>query len=107
MELSRIIANLLRALQLASATIVTGITGYFLYKSSADTWDLGRFIYTEVASSLAMLAAIIFMLPFTDAFIQVPVDIIMSLLWWVTFGLLYSVSFRHPLRILRQITNRL
>lgn len=92
MELTRIIANLLRALQLASATIVTGITGYFLYKSTADAWDLGRFIYTEVAASLSMFLAILFLFPFTDSYIQVPVDIIVSLLWWAAFGLLYSVS---------------
>ncbi|EFY98030.1 membrane-associating domain protein [Metarhizium robertsii] len=90
MELSRIIYYILRVLQVASGTIVAGITGFFLYQSNASTWDLGRFIYIEAAASLSLLIAILFLLPYTDAFIQIPFDIIVSLLWWVTFGLLFN-----------------
>lgn len=98
MELSRIIYYILRVLQVASGTIVAGITGFFLYQSNASTWDLGRFIYIEVAASLSLLMAILFLLPYTDAFIQIPFDIIVSLLWWVTFGLLFNVSWVIPFR---------
>jgi hypothetical protein len=91
MELLRLVANLLRALQLASAAVVTGITGYFLYHSNASPWDLARFIYVQAAASLSLVASIVFLLPSIDAFIQVPVDILVSLLWWTAFGLLFQV----------------
>ncbi|KHN95596.1 uncharacterized protein MAM_06437 [Metarhizium album ARSEF 1941] len=92
MELPRIVASTLRVLQVAAAAIVAGITGYFLNQSNASTWDLGRFIYVEVAACLSLLVAIVFLLPYLDAFIQLPLDIILSLVWWATFGLLFQFS---------------
>ncbi|KAK2606233.1 hypothetical protein QQS21_003404 [Conoideocrella luteorostrata] len=86
----RTVVFILRALQFASATVVTGVTGYFLYKSDASPWDLGRFIYTEVVASVSMLAVISTILPFVDAFVQIPLDIVLSLLWWAVFGLLFN-----------------
>lgn len=92
MALDRIVQMILRAAELAFAAIVAGVTGNYLHKSSADSWALGRFIYTEVVAGLSMLLALIWLFPFTSSFIHWPADIFISILWWVAFGLLVNVS---------------
>lgn len=87
----RTINIIFRMLQLASATIIAIITGYFLCKSDLGSWDLGRFIYTEVVAGISMCIAVLFLFPFVDTLPQIPVDVIVSLLWWTAFGLLFSV----------------
>lgn len=82
----------LRVLQFASAAIVTGITAYFISESDTTTWNLGRFIYTQLIAGSSLLAVILCLFPFVDSFFQVPIDGALSLLWWGVFGLLFNVS---------------
>jgi len=89
MILSDIISIILRLAQLAFAAIVAGLTGDFLHKSEgASSWDLGRHIYTEVVAGLSILLAIIWLFPFSGSFIHWPADLFISIMWFVSFGLL-------------------
>jgi preprotein translocase subunit SecG len=88
MALDRIVSLVLRAAELAFAAIVAGINGEFLHKSNADSWALGRNIYTEVVAALAIFFALIWLVPFSATFTHWPLDILISILWWVAFGLL-------------------
>ncbi|KAG5977711.1 hypothetical protein E4U55_006593 [Claviceps digitariae] len=88
----RIAILALRVLQFASAAIVTGITAYFIQQSDTTTWNLGRFIYTQLIAGLSLLATIICLFPSVDSFFQVPIDIALSLLWWGVFGLLFNFT---------------
>jgi fatty acid desaturase len=92
MALDRIVSLVLRAAELAFAAIVAGINGEFLHKSNADSWALGRNIYTEVVAALAIFFALIWLVPFSATFTHWPLDILISILWWVAFGLLVDVS---------------
>ncbi|KAF6839464.1 integral membrane protein [Colletotrichum plurivorum] len=92
MALDRIVQFVLRAAQLAFAAIVTGITGSYLRANdAASSWDNGRFIYTIVVSSISMLFALIWLLPFSGSFVHWPMDIFLSILWFVAFGLLVNL----------------
>jgi len=92
MILSDILSLLLRLGELAFAAIVAGITGSYLHAAQgASAWDLGRFIYTEVVAGLSILLAIIWLFPFSGSFIHWPVDFIISVAWWVSFGLLVNL----------------
>ncbi|KAK7413397.1 hypothetical protein QQX98_007699 [Neonectria punicea] len=91
MALDRIVSMALRAAELVFAAIVAGVTGEYLHKSNASSWDLGRFIYTEVVAALSMLFALIWLIPFSGTFIHWPMDIFISILWWVSFGLLVDL----------------
>ncbi|KAG5988375.1 hypothetical protein E4U54_004677 [Claviceps lovelessii] len=82
----------LRVLQFASAAIVTGITAYFISESDTTTWNLGRFIYTQLIAGSSLLAVILCLFPFVDSFFQVPIDGALSLLWWGVFGLLFNFT---------------
>lgn len=98
MALDRLVSLLLRAAELAFAAIVAGVNGEFLHKSNADSWTLGRFIYTEVVAGIAIFLALIWLVPFSSTFVNWPVDIIISLCWWAAFGLLVDVCTVHTLR---------
>ncbi|GJN70818.1 hypothetical protein PLICBS_004878 [Purpureocillium lilacinum] len=91
MALDRIVSMVLRAVELAFAAIVAGVTGEYLHKSNASSWDLGRFIYTEVVAALSIFFALIWLVPFSSTFIHWPVDLFMSVLWWASFGLLVDL----------------
>jgi hypothetical protein len=43
-----------------------------------------------------MLLALLWLLPFSGSFIHWPVDLFLSILWFVAFGLLVAVSFPLP-----------
>ncbi|KAL6415165.1 integral membrane protein [Ilyonectria robusta] len=88
MALDRLVSMALRAAELVFAAIVAGVTGEYLHRSHASSWDLGRFIYTEVVAALSILFALLWLIPFSGTFIHWPMDIFMSILWWVSFGLL-------------------
>ncbi|KAF7560881.1 hypothetical protein G7046_g3257 [Stylonectria norvegica] len=88
MALDRIVSLVLRAAELVFAAIVAGVTGEYLHKSNADSWALGRFIYTEVVAGLSIFLALLWLIPFSATFIHWPLDIFISILWWVVFGLL-------------------
>ncbi|KAH6697188.1 membrane-associating domain-containing protein [Plectosphaerella plurivora] len=92
MAFDRILSFVLRAAELAFAAIVAGILGHFLDHSAASAWDNGRHIYTITVSALAMLLALLWLLPFSSAFVHWPVDLFISILWFVAFGLLVDLT---------------
>ncbi|KAI5462474.1 membrane-associating domain-containing protein [Mariannaea sp. PMI_226] len=92
MALDRLVSMALRAAELVFAAIVAGVTGDYLHKSRhASSWDLGRFIYTEVVAAISIFLALIWLIPFSGTFIHWPADIFISILWWVSFGLLVDL----------------
>jgi hypothetical protein len=91
MALERIANILLRLAQLVFSAIVAGITGWYLHKSDeagVSSWDMGRFIYTEIVAAISLLAALIWLVPFSSSFIHWPFDLFLSVNWFVAFGLL-------------------
>ncbi|CAI0649247.1 unnamed protein product [Colletotrichum noveboracense] len=92
MAIDRIVQMIFRAAELAFAAIVTGITGAYLHAhDNASSWDNGRFIYTIVVSSISMVLALVWLLPFSGSFVHWPMDIFISILWFVSFGLLVNL----------------
>jgi hypothetical protein len=96
MALDRIVSMGLRAAELVFAAIVAGVTGDYLHHAHGSSWNLGRFIYTEVVAGLSIFLALIWLIPFSSTFIHWPMDIFISILWWVVFGLLVDVSYIPP-----------
>ena len=96
MALDRIVSMILRAAELVFAAIVAGVNGEYLHKSNGSAWSLGRFIYTEVVAGIAILLALLRLFPFASHFLSWPIDIFISILWWVAFGLLVDVSTKKP-----------
>jgi len=96
--LDDVLSMVLRIGELAFAAVVAGITGDYLHsvsdESNSDTTK-ARFIYTEVVAGLSILLALLWLLPFSGTFIHWPVDLIMFILWIVSFALL--VNFIGPL----------
>lgn len=92
MALDRLVSLILRSAELVFAAIVAGVTGDYLHKSHASAWDQGRFIYTVVVAGISIFLALIWLFPFSSTFTHWPVDIFISILWWVAFGLLANVS---------------
>ncbi|CCC08852.1 hypothetical protein SMACR_08339 [Sordaria macrospora] len=91
MILVDIISIILRLAELAFATIVAALNGRFLHAvRGTSTWDLGRHIYTEVVAGLSILFAIIWLFPFSSSFIHWPMDLVISIMWFVSFGLLVN-----------------
>ncbi|KAF9880733.1 hypothetical protein CkaCkLH20_01775 [Colletotrichum karsti] len=92
MAIDRIVQMVFRAAELAFAAIVTGITGAYLHAhDNASSWDNGRFIYTIVVSSISMVFALVWLLPFSGSFVHWPMDVFLSILWFVAFGLLVNL----------------
>ncbi|KAK1540694.1 hypothetical protein CPAR01_06683, partial [Colletotrichum paranaense] len=92
MAIDRIVQFVLRGAQLVFAAIVAGITGAYLHATqNTSSWDNGRYIYTIVVASLSLLFALIWLLPFSGSFIHWPMDIFLSILWFVAFGLLVNL----------------
>lgn len=95
MALDRVASLILRAAELVFAAIVAGVNGEYLHNArGASSWQLGRFIYTEVVAALAMLFSLLLLIPFSSTFVHWPLDIFMSINWWIAFGLLVDVSHR-------------
>jgi hypothetical protein len=91
-----LVSMLLRIGELAFAAVVAGITGAYLNSLGGySDWTVARFIYTEVISAISMLLALLWLLPFSGTFIHWPVDLLISIAWFVSFGLL--VNFIGPL----------
>jgi hypothetical protein len=94
MAMGRLMSVLLRLAELAFAAIVAGVTGEYLHRTQGvSSWDQGRFIYTEVVAAISILLAIIWLVPFSGSFIHWPVDLLISICWFVAFGLLVNVSY--------------
>lgn len=89
MLLADLFSIILRLAELAFAAIVAGLTGVYLHRSQgASAWSLGRFIYTEVVAGLSIIFALIWLFPFSGSFIHWPTDFVISVMWFVAFGLL-------------------
>ncbi|KAM7199508.1 CASP-like protein UU5 [Naviculisporaceae sp. PSN 640] len=89
MVLVNVVAMIFRLAEIAFAAIVAGLTGKYLHASEgASSWELGRFIYTEVVAGLSILLALIWLFPFSSSFIHWPADFLMSVMWFVAFGLM-------------------
>lgn len=89
MILADLFSIILRLAELAFAAIVAGLNGDYLHSvHNADSWQLGRQIYTEVVAGVSIFFAIIWLIPFSGSFIHWPADFIISVAWFVAFGLL-------------------
>ncbi|KAL1855393.1 hypothetical protein VTK73DRAFT_8545 [Phialemonium thermophilum] len=94
MILVDLLSMILRLAELAFAAIVAGLTGDYLHSvRGSSSWDQGRFIYTEVVAGLSILLSLLWLFPFSGSFIHWPADVVISICWWVVFGLL--VNFLH------------
>jgi hypothetical protein len=91
MILTDLFSMILRLAELAFAAIVAGLTGNYLHSvEGSSTWDQGRFIYTEVVAGLSIILSIIWLFPFSGSFIHWPADLLISVMWWVSFGLMVN-----------------
>ncbi|KAI8629946.1 marvel domain-containing protein [Xylariaceae sp. FL1651] len=91
MILTDLISMILRIAELAFAAIVAGINGEYLHAvRHTSSWDQGRFIYTEVVAGIAIFLSLIWLFPFSGSFIHWPVDLLLSVAWFVAFGLLVN-----------------
>lgn len=89
MILADLFSIILRLAELAFAAIVAGLTGVYLdANKGASSWSLGRHIYTVVVAGLSIIFAIIWLFPFSGSFIHWPTDFVISVMWFVAFGLL-------------------
>lgn len=93
MALSRLVSLILRGAELVFAAIVAGVNGEYLHQTNTTAW---RFVYTEVVSGLAIFFALIWLIPFSSTFTHWWLDLIISILWWVSFGVLAAVSSSFP-----------
>ncbi|KAK4214749.1 CASP-like protein UU5 [Rhypophila decipiens] len=91
MVLASVVSMIFRVAEIAFAAIVAGLTGKYLHATEGTSaWDNGRFIYTEVVAGLSILLALIWLFPFSSSFIHWPADFLMSIMWFVSFGLMVS-----------------
>jgi len=89
MLLADLLSIILRLAELAFAAIVAGLTGVYLHAvQGTSAWNLGRFIYTEIVAGLSILFALVWLFPFSGSFIHWPADLIISIMWFVAFGLM-------------------
>lgn len=89
MILADILSIILRLAELAFAAIVAGLNGDYLHSvRGIDSWHIGRHIYAEVVAGLSIIFAIVWLIPFSGSFVHWPVDFIISVAWFVAFGLL-------------------
>ncbi len=89
MILADLASIILRLAELAFAAIVAGLNGDYLHAvRKADSWQIGRFIYAEAVAGISILLALIWLIPFSGTFVHWPADLIISVAWFVAFGLL-------------------
>jgi len=91
MILIDILGLILRVAELAFAAIVAGVTGAYLNYVNVNednSWVNGRFIYALVVAALSILFAIVWLIPFVHRILHWPLDIFISILWFVSFGLI-------------------
>ncbi|MCJ1277386.1 hypothetical protein MMC21_005198 [Puttea exsequens] len=93
---ARLLSIPLRIGELAFAATVAGLIGHYLRAfDKANSWPQARFIYTEVVAGIAMILALVWLIPFRASIVHHGVDIFMFILWIVSFALL--VNFIGPL----------
>ena len=91
--MERLISFFLRSVEVTFAVIVAGVTGDYLHRSAgSSSWDLSRFIYTETLAGLSIFCALIWLLPFSSTFMHWPLDLVLGLGWWASFGLIVNVG---------------
>jgi len=91
MILSRVISLALRFAEFVCAAVVLGIDAHFLnIHHKYHTGSLGREIYVIVIAVLAIILALVWMLPTRSAMLHVPADIIIGLAWFAAFGVLVN-----------------
>ncbi|ATY62833.1 integral membrane protein [Cordyceps militaris CM01] len=91
MAVDRIVSLILRGAELVFASIVAGVNGQYLHNTRSTHFSQWRFIYTEVVAALGIFFALIWLIPFSYAFTHWPIDVILSLLFWVAFGVLVNL----------------
>jgi hypothetical protein len=109
MIMTDLFSIILRVAELVMAAIVAGVNGAYLHAvQGSDSMSQARFIYTEVVAAIAIFLSIIWLFPFSGSFVHWPVDILISICWFVAFGLIVNVSLKHSLPLyshLDTITN--
>jgi hypothetical protein len=84
---------ILRVAEIAFAAIVAGITGSYLNDVKMDDenrWVQARFVYAMVVAALSILFAAIWLLPLIHRILHWAIDIFLSILWFVSFGLVVN-----------------
>lgn len=95
MALDRLVSLILRGAELVFAAIVAGVNGEYLHRNKGTGGEQWRFILTEVAAALGIFFALIWLIPFSSTFTHWPIDFIVSILFWVSFGVLVNVGIPH------------
>lgn len=99
MILTDLVSVILRIAELVFAAIVAGLNGEYLHAvRNTSSWDQGRFIYAEVVAGIAIFFALIWLFPFSGSFTHWPLDLVISISWFVAFGLIVNVR-QHLSRI--------
>ncbi|ORY68790.1 marvel domain-containing protein [Pseudomassariella vexata] len=89
MAMLSLLSMVLRVAELVFACIVAGVNGAYLHAvENTSSWDQARFIFAEVVAGLSILLAIIWLFPFSGSFVHWPVDLVISICWFVAFGLI-------------------
>lgn len=91
MAIDRLVSLVLRGAELVFSAIVAGVNGEYLRHNKGTGGEQWRFILTEVAAALGIFFALIWLIPFSYTFTNWPIDLIISILFWVSFGVLVNV----------------
>lgn len=92
MILLDLVSIIFRLAELIFAAIVAGVNGAYLHAvQNSDSWDQARFIYAEVVAGLAIFLALLWLFPFSGSFVHWPVDLIISICWFIAFGLIVNL----------------
>ncbi|KAM3460894.1 hypothetical protein MY5147_005428 [Beauveria neobassiana] len=91
MALDRLVSLILRGAELVFAAIVAGVNGEYLRHTRGIHNNRWRFIYTEVIAALGIFFALIWLIPFSSTFTHWPIDFVLSILFWVAFGILVNL----------------
>ncbi|KAK3995215.1 hypothetical protein QBC44DRAFT_366741 [Cladorrhinum sp. PSN332] len=90
---SKVLSVILRLGELACASIIIGLLGWFLGRlDEANAHTDSRIIYTMVIACIALALSIILMPPFTYSFMAFPIDFIFFVLFLVAFCLLEALT---------------
>ncbi|EFR01454.1 integral membrane protein [Nannizzia gypsea CBS 118893] len=87
---SRIAAPIFRFGEIVFGAVVAGIIGSYLHsisRSAIRGFPEGRWIYTEVIAGVSILLGLLWFIPTSFSFMAWPMDFILSMAWFVSFGL--------------------
>ncbi|KAI2640093.1 hypothetical protein GGS21DRAFT_398313 [Xylaria nigripes] len=96
MVLIGLVSMVLRLAELVFAAIVAGLNGEYLHE--VRDFAEGRFIYTEVIAGVAIFFSLIWLIPLAGGFVHWLLEFVISIGWFVAFGLLVQVSHIVPLK---------